>query len=57
MTMPDYSGGFNVNIIFDLVKHGVPTLVGEIWHYRNDHSYPYYCQNSKQHKTTIRETT
>ena len=31
-----YFWGVNVYITVDLVKHGVPTLVSEIWHYTND---------------------
>ena len=37
----DYFWGFNVYIFVDLVKHAVLSLVGEIWHYRND-SYHYF---------------
>ena len=30
---------FNVYIFVTLVKHGVLTLVDEIWHYKRDRSY------------------
>ena len=38
-----YFRGFSVYILLVLVKRSVLTLVGEIWRYRNERYYCYYC--------------